>query len=352
MYRASITENTLETWVNLPDSLFKAFDTFTKIYDLNWLAFPPLTLTPMIKSRERKCRFCEPNNNQKFKNQAHIVPEFFGRNQIISYEECDECNKLFSIYENSLASYLLGIHSSSAVRGKKKIPTYKSIFHDFRIETKENVVNFKGDYSENLIFDQDERKLTSKIQVPPYNPMHIYKTFAKIIIGLIQEEELKQYTILKELLQSPTAGFISRSGINPYTNLVQFTIPGPKMNGLFVLVGRLKNSQANLDKPNLTLLMQTNNISFQTFFPSDTEIERRNRNVNKDINLIFCPPMVDIAHLNVYGSPKGSLLNLGRNLLVKDENQTVTMQLENIKGVHFKMSRKNDLGSINQYGKK
>lgn len=77
----------------------------------------------------RVCRFCgrSETNGANFKQTAHALPESIGNKTLISYYECDECNKEFgNKIENEYANYMNINHTVSGIRGKKKIPLYEN----------------------------------------------------------------------------------------------------------------------------------------------------------------------------------------------------------------------------------
>lgn len=75
----------------------------------------------------RKCRFCGKEKGETaFRKIAHAIPKLVGNKVLISFEECDECNDIFSKLENELANYLSFERSTVGIRGKKGIPTYKN----------------------------------------------------------------------------------------------------------------------------------------------------------------------------------------------------------------------------------
>ena len=65
------------------------------------------------------CRFCNETNPEKFKNKAHVIPEFTGKKELIHENECDSYNNIFSKYERDL-SLFGGIKNIIAgIKGKK-----------------------------------------------------------------------------------------------------------------------------------------------------------------------------------------------------------------------------------------
>lgn len=41
---------------------------------------------------------------KKFKSRAHLIPEFTGNKEVFYYNECDDCNNKFGLYETHLSA--------------------------------------------------------------------------------------------------------------------------------------------------------------------------------------------------------------------------------------------------------
>ena len=80
------------------------------------------------KNNNKICRFCDKTEpNTSFKKDAHVIPQLIGNHKLLSNFECDICNDLFSIFENSLASYLGPLRTIAGIVGRKgtKRPQFK-----------------------------------------------------------------------------------------------------------------------------------------------------------------------------------------------------------------------------------
>jgi hypothetical protein len=108
------------------NNLRKAQNFFSKYKLVSMLGDLEKKFTLGNKS-DRVCRFCgKTEAGVKFISDAHIIPEFMGNHNLLSYFECDSCNSIFSKYENSFANFMRITRTISQVKGKNnKIPKYK-----------------------------------------------------------------------------------------------------------------------------------------------------------------------------------------------------------------------------------
>lgn len=65
-----------------------------------------------------QCRFCAPRRGATFHNVAHTIAEGLGNKAITSNDECDQCNELFSCYDDALCQSVGLLLTVSGVRGK------------------------------------------------------------------------------------------------------------------------------------------------------------------------------------------------------------------------------------------
>ncbi|MEC4503531.1 HNH endonuclease [Klebsiella pneumoniae] len=75
-----------------------------------------------------KCRYCGKSHTETtFKNKSHAIPLFLGNYVYISRDECDDCNKAFSEgIEDHLDKYTKPFRLVAKIKGRKKVPAYKS----------------------------------------------------------------------------------------------------------------------------------------------------------------------------------------------------------------------------------
>lgn len=68
---------------------------------------------------KRVCRFCKKKDAQFFKHTSHALQESLGNHLLFAYEECDECNTLFSNgVETPLFRFLEINRNISRIKGK------------------------------------------------------------------------------------------------------------------------------------------------------------------------------------------------------------------------------------------
>lgn len=143
---------------------------------------------------ERKCRFCgKAKGETTFKKVAHAIPELIGNKILISFEECDKCNEIFSKLENELANFISFERSATGIRGKKGIPTYKSnsglkIQHDKEKKNRFIIHDFLD--SGHMEEDLDNKTITIGGERNPYIPLAVYKCFVKMALSIMPKEYL------------------------------------------------------------------------------------------------------------------------------------------------------------------
>ncbi|MEV6689622.1 MULTISPECIES: HNH endonuclease [Bacillati] len=147
------------------------------------------------KKEKRGCRFCmNVEGDTTFKKIAHAIPELIGNKVFISYEECDECNKLFSKFENELANYLSFDRTTTGIKGKKGVPTYKNN-SGLRIESvksKKNRYFIQGNKS-NVEEDPINKTFSVNGIINPYVPVSVYKCFVKMALSIIPIEQIPNF---------------------------------------------------------------------------------------------------------------------------------------------------------------
>ncbi len=69
------------------------------------------------------CRYCGEARPELFRKEAHTFSDFLGNKKVISLDECDRCNAIFSRYESALAEIVRPYLTIGGVKGKgNKIP--------------------------------------------------------------------------------------------------------------------------------------------------------------------------------------------------------------------------------------
>lgn len=220
-----------------------------------------------IGSRQapRKCRFCT-DENPKFSTTAHAIPESLGNHQLILLEECDACNKFFSEnLEDHFDKYSKPFRTLSQIKGKKKIPSYKSQDHETRIDIKDEFEIKSHIDSEHIEIDEENRKLKMHLDIEPFIPAAAYKALVKMAISTIEDEnELHAFDItikwIKELDHT-------KAMLNPLQLGVYF-VPGPRpTDGVVSMLYRRKPT-TTIVTPYSLYILAFGNLAFQLITPS------------------------------------------------------------------------------------
>jgi len=180
------------------------------------------------------CRFCKTAGPQvTFKQETHIIPQQLHRAKPISKFECDSCNELFSKFESDFGHYfqidksLFGHKKKKSGFTKFKTKSGSEINRISDIEKIKTVVNLTPELEERILSDEtrvlnlftsftdhdneiisnDNGMFTFRLIRPPYRPINVFKTFMKIGISLIEENQIKDYSKVCSFLTDPSVSF-------------------------------------------------------------------------------------------------------------------------------------------------
>jgi hypothetical protein len=178
---------------------------FFEAYTSAALVAHPDTPTYLGTKSPRRCRFCKRSRPEvAFKSEAHVLPQFMGNQNLLSYFECDSCNNLFSTYEASFARFIGAARTISQIRGQKdKVPTFIDPANGIELKMGEHALQFivNGEQEGHTV-DLTKMELTISTVRHPYVPLHILKTLIKIGFCLLDEEEVLNYEFARLLLAS------------------------------------------------------------------------------------------------------------------------------------------------------
>lgn len=190
--------------------LEEALGNYSKIYELEHLAFPPgESMKRTLKPRAaRVCRFCGLNSsNTRFNNIPHVIPESLGNKYLISDFECDTCNTHFSGPENDLANFLGAARAFNNVQAKNKVPQFTSLGGQVVVKKEgfygvENSTKIVRNSVENdsFTFNLATGACEIKYLKQPYTPLKVYKALLKIAMSVMPEQHMDDYRELLRLL--------------------------------------------------------------------------------------------------------------------------------------------------------
>ncbi len=221
----------------------------------------------------RICRYCNRSAPAvKFSLEAHAFPEFTGNRSLIAYDECDECNELFSrLVEDDFAKYIGPLRTISQILGKQGVPTYKSPDKRSRIGLEEAGVHITTQESAPITtFDCKNQTLKIQMTRQPYVPMGAFKCLVKMAIAACPNTELPALTHLAAWIRNPRHTYESFP-YKPLMVMEQFT-PGPMpYRGVHAILFKRKNNAAML--PYLQFATAFGNSTFQIVLPMPTQDE-------------------------------------------------------------------------------
>lgn len=147
------------------------------------------------------CRYCN-STNSTFKNKAHFLPEFTGNKTIFSFNECDECNTKFSLYETNLNAFGGFKNSFVPIKGKKKYPKFKSNDGRFTNQFDGNGIVSKI-IGKTDILKLENNVLKIKTETQTFTPLYVYKAIVKFALSMLKAEDIYKFTKTFEWIRLP-----------------------------------------------------------------------------------------------------------------------------------------------------
>lgn len=246
-----------------------------------------------------QCRYCGESSAKYFRTDAHTFPEGLGNRWIISRDECDKCNNLFSKYDDAIVKAVGPFLTLGGTKGKtnKIRQTGRSagpsilarrngedrpgIFHSAIAEPSE-VIAITGDGA---------LRLTMPIANDPFRPRYAYKALVKMGLALLPLPELTNYTRLRSWLLDPNDSLEF-----PHLDVgISFASIG---NSPALLVGSLLRRTDPKDMvPHILFIFSAGSVCFQIDLMSD----------HLEDHLPPLPPgTINIEWTNVVGNSDGS----------------------------------------------
>lgn len=232
---------------------------------------------------DRLCRYCGKGKpDATFRKEAHAFPESIGNKWLISFDECDACNDLFSMkLEDDFGKFTGPMRTMGRIRGKG-IPKFKSVDGTFRVEV-DSAGLLRMSVREDdprLELDEENKRITLHFVRQPYVPMGVFKCLVKMAVAVMPESDLPRCAHLMKWLREETHSYESFP-YRPLKAFVQFT-PGPLPNDVITYyLLRRKDGVENTFF--MQFVLQFSNIIFQIGLPfpeEDRPILSGSRNVN------------------------------------------------------------------------
>lgn len=258
-----------------------------------WKKYELIASTKTIKGNETSkpkiCRFCGKNESTTtFNTKAHILPELLGRNDIISGDECDNCNNKFSAFESHLSIFFRPHLAITGVEGKRKVPKFHSRTIDNNEETR-TTLEIDEEGRRKLTFgniddykiDKENKKGSIIFRMPPHKPIYVYKALLKIALSILPEDRKIKYKNVFD--------WISDKDISTDYFCIAFitVLRGKKFAAPIAELYEAKQIFTAKDFiPELTLIVKFGNIVAQIFLPLSHEFDyERSKGKSPSLNV-------------------------------------------------------------------
>jgi hypothetical protein len=301
--------------------------TISLLYEIDNVVYPYDNKNELILKKDRICRFCGKTNPEvSFKNKSHIIPEFLGNSNFLSDFECDSCNSLFSTYESDLANYFGAFLTFAGIKGKKKVPKFKSDSKSVDVELNAPFidVNFKNSEVFKECIGYDSKNQIQKIQFnsKPFTPLNVFKSFIKISLSTIGEYEKENFTETTDFLLNKRTYKNLES--NSFFCVHKYFIPGNFAMKPLIISLRKRKEFDKFPAPTNLSIIQVNNIILQWFIPfhkNDSFILDKKNEKGKKFFLV--PPLVPKELITEEGSPFSEFLTFGSDKRLKGIRMTM-----------------------------
>jgi hypothetical protein len=216
----------------------------------------------------RVCRFCGRTEPEvSFRKDAHVMPDFMGNRNILSYFECDTCNALFAKYEDSFANYLGVARTFNQIKGKnKKVPKFKDNKTGLEVSMGAEGLNIKTIQGQDpLIIDATTNSAQLVTTRPSYIPIHLVKLLLKMALCLLDEQEVADYGWAKRFVTSEEHDEAAQGmGL---LSVMMHSIPGPPVFPAPFAQLFTRNETAPADIPEKVFVLYYANYYFQLALP-------------------------------------------------------------------------------------
>lgn len=280
----------------------------------------------------RVCRFCSKAEPEvSFRKDAHVMPDFMGNRNILSYFECDTCNGLFAKYEDSFANYLGVARTFNQIKGKnKKVPKFKDNKTGLEVSMGAGGLHIKTIQGQDpLIIDEATNSAQLVTTRPSYVPIHLVKLLLKMAICLLEEQEVADYEWARRFVTSDIHDEAAQS-IN-LLNVMMHSIPGPPVFPAPFAQLYTRNQTAPADMPEKMFVLYYANYYFQVALPFSRVDKARFLAITpplKTIDIPVFPLLIGETWLADYGPAFFRRVNFNSNKKRVGEEQRFSLSFE------------------------
>lgn len=247
------------------------------------------------------CIFClkkEPHT--VFDDNSHVIPYSIGNHFLMHREECKICNDKFGrTIETELANFSEKYRVMNGQKNRsKQRPDYlkyqaKSQKAFLQMKNIDNRMSLEvtGERSEDILKEHEAGKISLTFEAS-YRDSEVYKAFMKSIYGVIPPEYRKDFSILRNWINTKDHNIKLINNLMMY----QTILPTLHTNNLIINVFRKKNSVKNmfLRKQNYDYfaLIGFGNVLFDIPLLSDSTLRKIQ---NKTVKNFILPILSDLT---------------------------------------------------------
>lgn len=295
--------------IEMANSEMQILDNFLSIYDPQRIVQDGDVKMILGSKDNRQCRFC----NQAapvvaFANKAHVIPQLLGNRNVTSRFECDSCNDHFSVYESSLAAFVIPATTFAGIRGQKGVQKHNNPRTGLRIELSGERIEIQSRINGGDIdVSKENQTLTIKLTRESYYPLKVFKTLAKIAYCLLDEAELSNFEGVRNLLMS--SQYDEKCRQSPLFRMFLTFVPGGRYFKRPSAV--LFKRRSYLDDPfypEKTLVVRFADQTYQIFLCSagDRELAK----LNESFTCVRLPVLMNEHDLKQFGPPQSYIIDL------------------------------------------
>ena len=276
------------------------------------------------------CRYCGRDYKTVTFNQAtHLLPELLGANDLLTFDECDPCNALFSKYESHLSNFIRPFITLTGIKSKHKIPAFHSRTENADESTRTILTHETPRHKKLIIsnredceLDKANNKVKFTFRLPPITLLNVYKSLVKIGLTLLP----------KELEESNKLAFQWITGqiedIHFYDILFSTTLTKAIFKRPFAELYKTKSLRIDqTEYPEYTLILGFANQVFQLYLPfSKAQSDSHIKGSTLDLEVF---PAFMLDSLNESSTRSIHYCRLGSEIPVKG-NRTIWMAYQEI----------------------
>ena len=162
-----------------------------------------VNIKPLGNINQRICRFCGKTiPTTTFNKEAHVFPVCTGNKYLLSFYECDKCNKFFGDrLESEYQNFFSFVHNIYLVSGRRnKIPIIQSndnksknqVIDGLDGSSKIHLINdIEGE--EHTKIDKENGIITIESPEITVIPIAVYKCLVKMALTIMPDKEMEQF---------------------------------------------------------------------------------------------------------------------------------------------------------------